>query len=159
MGKRVFLVLVLIVGLVVAGSLSADPGKPNFEPAIYADGVAWGTKVVTTLPAPNDHNLQSYDILYVILAPLCLDNLNPAQLPVGDAAPRNRNYNGGRWFTHIAEWNEAGCDHHGYPLPVLTSYADIMLHYDLGHIKITPGSFEGGPPEYFGCPLLPVKKW
>ena len=37
----------------------AGKGKPNFSPAIYADGQTWGTKVTTVLPAPNEQALQT----------------------------------------------------------------------------------------------------
>lgn len=77
-------------------------------------------------------------------------------MPVAEAAPGNPNYNGGRWFTHTVEWTQAGFDAHG-TVPVLKSYGEVMLHYQLGHLTITPGSPDGGPPPYFGCPLLPVK--
>lgn len=65
-------------------------------------------------------------------------------------------YNGGRWFTHTVEWTDEGFDDHG-TVPVLTSAADIMLHYQLGHLTISQGSPDGGPPPSFLCPLLPVK--
>jgi hypothetical protein len=130
----------------------ADPGKPNFMPALWGDGEVWGTKGTTTLPAPNDQNLQSFDLLFVIT-----NTNNPqGQMPVSEAAPGNPAYNGGRWFTHTAEWTAEGFMHHGI-VPVLTSYDDVMLHEGLGHLVITPGSFPGGPPVYFQCPMLPVK--
>lgn len=130
----------------------ANPGKPNFTASIYADGEVWGTKGTTNLPAPNDYNLQSFDKLFVIV-----NSNNPAgQLPVGEAAPKNPLYNGGRWFTHTVDWTEDGFLDHGI-VPVLTSYDDIVEHEDLGHLVITPGSFTNGPPRYFQCPLLPVK--
>jgi hypothetical protein len=65
-------------------------------------------------------------------------------------------YNGGRWYTHTVEWTEAGFEAHG-TVPILKSYDEVMLHADLGHLEITPGSFPEGPPEFFSCPLLPVK--
>lgn len=148
--KKIVLTLCVTCLLAIAGNALADKGKPNFTPSIYADGVAWGTKTTTLLPPPNSHNLQSFDILYVIV------NGADGQLPVSDAGPGNPFYNGGRWFTHTAVWTEAGMMAHD-PLPVLRSYEDIMIHYDLGHLDIYPGSPEGGPPEYFQCPLLPVK--
>ncbi len=150
--KKLFSLAFLVFFLLTCGYAFAGPGKPNFGPSIYADGVAWGTKATTELPAPNDHNVQSYDILYVIT------NGADGQLPVSDAGPRNRYYNGGRWFTHTAEWTPFGLEVM-VPLPVLKSYEDIMPHYDAGHLDIWPGSFDGGPPEYFQCPLLPVKVW
>ena len=74
-------------------------------------------------------------------------------------APNGNNlqsFDGGRWFTQTVMWTEAGFEAHG-TVPVLTSSAEVMLHASLGHLTITPGSFEGGPPAYFECPLLPVK--
>ena len=138
--------------LSLAGAVSAD--APNFMPALYGDGEVWGTKATTSLPAPNDHNRQSFDALFVII-----NNPDPeaAQLPVSEAAPGNPHYNGGRWITHTVMWTEAGLAAHD-PVPVLTSYDEIMVHEDLGHLAITSGTFDGGPPPYFQCPLLPVKQ-
>jgi hypothetical protein len=152
--KRKMLVIlpVLVLALMVVSAASAAPGKPNFSPQLYADGQVWGTKGAAALPAPNGNNNQSFDKLFVIT-----NSNNPAgQMPVAEAAPGNPMYNGGRWFTQTVEWTQAGFDHHG-TVPVLTSYDDVMLHYNLGHLDITPGTFEGGPPAYFECPLLPVK--
>ena len=144
--------VVVAVALLAAGAASAGPGKPDFSPGVYADGVAWGTKGTTPLPAPRPENRQSFDALYVIT-----NSNNPAaQLPVSEAAPGNPNYNGGRWFTHTVEWTAEGFMAHGI-VPILKSFEDIQLHQSLGHLVITPGSFPGGPPVYFQCPLLPVK--
>jgi hypothetical protein len=123
---------------------------PSFGSQLYADGETWGTKGTTVLPAPNEHNLQSFDILYVIK-----NSNNPAgQLPVAEAAPGNPDYNGGRWFTHTAEWTEEAFN--GY-VPVLKSAAEVEHYADMGLLIITPGSFPGGPNVYFQCPLLPDK--
>lgn len=150
--KAIFFVVAMTISALFAVTSFANPGKPNFAPAIYADGDVWGTKGTTTLPAPNEHNLQSFDKLYVIT-----NSNNPeGQLPIGEAAPGNPIYNGGRWFTHTVEWTEDGFLAHGF-VPVLTSYDEIMEHEYLGHLVITPGSFPDGPPVYFQCPLLPVK--
>jgi hypothetical protein len=143
---------IALVALLSAPLLQAGPGTPNFGPSVYADGQAWGTKGTTGLPAPTDANLQSFDILYAFT-----NSNNPeGQLAVAQAAPGNRDYNGGRWFTHSVEWTEAGFLAHGI-VPVLKSEAEIMLHEDLGQLVVTPGSFPDGPPVYFQCPLLPVK--
>ncbi len=145
--------ITMLLGFLLVSAIAiADPGKPNFMPSLWGDGELWGTKATTTLPAPNEHNRQSFDALYVIT-----NSNNPqGQLPVSEAAPGNRMYNGGRWFTHTVEWTAEGFLDHGI-VPILTSYEDIMFHYSLGHLVITPGSFPGGPPVYFQCPLLPVK--
>ena len=141
--QKTFLCVIAISAIV--GSIAfAAPGKPTFSPVLYGDGETWGTKVVTTLRTPNGRSEQSFDKLFVIV------NGAPGQLPVSEAAPGNPDYNGGRWFTHTVMWIA------GEPT-VLTSYDEVMYHYDLGHLSIAPGSFVGGPPDYFQCPLLPVK--
>jgi hypothetical protein len=149
--KRVSILGALVAVSMVA-SASAMPGKPDFTAHIYADGVAWGTKVTTILPPANENNMRSFDKLFVIT------NSNNAgvQLAVAEAAPGRPGYNGGRWYTHTVEWTAAGFAAHGI-VPVLKSYEDITFHYNLGHLTITPGSPAGGPPPFFLCPLLPVK--
>jgi hypothetical protein len=131
----------------------AQAAAPDFSASVYADGTAWGTKGTTVLPAPDEHNGQAFDALYVVT-----NSNNPqGQLPVSEAAPGNPAYNGGRWFTHTVEWTAAGFMAHGGIVPVLTSYNDIQLQKAAGYVVITPGSFPDGPPVYFQCPLLPVK--
>jgi hypothetical protein len=147
-----YLVVTLAVLAIIGSATLGMAGKPSFNPEIYADGQAWGTKATTELPSPNDHNLQSFDKLFVITN----SNNSMPQLPVGEAAPRNPMYNGGRWYTHHVEWTASGFAAHG-TVPILKSYNDIMTHHNLGHLTITPGSFAGGPPPFFSCPLLPVK--
>jgi hypothetical protein len=150
--RGILLTLALILVMVIHSQVSANPGKPNFGPAIYADGTVWGTKGTTDLPTPNDHNPQAFDKLFIIV-----NSNNPAgQLPVSEAGPGNPNYNGGRWFAHTVEWTDEGFDAHG-TVPVLTSYMEIMMHYLLGHLDITPGHPDETASTYFQCPLLPVK--
>ena len=153
MNRRMMtLMLVVFLSLVLAIPAFANPGQPSFGPELWADGENFGTKGAAGLPAPNGQNVNSFDKLFVIT-----NSNNPAgQLPVAEAAPGNPNYNGGRWYTHTVAWTQAGFDDHG-TVPVLTSYADVMAHYALGHLTITPGTFNGGPPAFFECPLLPVK--
>jgi hypothetical protein len=105
---------------------------------------AWGTKGTTTLPAPNDKNEQSFDKLFIVVNGLA------GQLPVGEAAPGNPDYNGGRWATYTVTWTVPAD-------ALLMSYDDVMHHYDLGHLAIEQGSPAGGPPAYFQCPVLPVQ--
>lgn len=140
--KLTFAIVVLALGLVYA--IPAFAGAPNFSPAIYADGEAWGTKGVTELPAPTENNVQSFDKLFVIT-----NGGVDGQLPVSEAGPGNPDFNGGRWFTHTVTWDE------GAEAVLLTSYDDILAHSD--ELTITAGSPEGGPLPYFECPLLPVK--
>ncbi len=150
MFRRKTTVLVIASMILIAGLALANPGKPNFTPQLYADGESWGTKGAAALPGPNEYNAQSFDKLIVFT------NAPMGQMPVAEAAPGNPAYNGGRWYTHTVAWTQAGFDAHG-TVPVLTSYAEVMVHYGLGHLSITAGSPPGGPPDFFECPLLPVK--
>ena len=134
-----FFTLMAFVFVFATAALAA-PGKPNFSPALYADGELWGTKATTTLPPPNAHNLQSFDKLFVIT------NGAAGQLPVGEAAPGNPNYNGGRWFTHTVMWNADGLDYYNGDVPVLMSYDEIADNYDMELLEITAGSQY---PQYF----------
>ena len=147
-----FLLLLLLLAALPA---LADTGRPDFSAHIYADGVAWGTKVTTPLPAPNENNEQSFDDLFVFT------NGAEGQLLVGDAAPGNPEYNGGRWITWTATWAEDL----SHEKVVLTSYSkdtvddpfySIEFHYELGHLILERGSPGPPPPPYFSCPLLPV---
>jgi hypothetical protein len=142
-GKRV-LVFVLVMAALLLAALPVAANGPNFSPAIYADGEAWGTKGLGDLPAPNGRNDQSFDALYVF------SNGAEGQLPVAEAAPGNPRYNGGRWSVVSATWTEAGLGAHD-PLPVLMSEDEVLFHAGLGHIELE------GAETYFLCPLLPVK--
>jgi len=152
--KRIAMMSFALMALIFLTTTAswAGPGKPTFSPALYADGELWGTKATTALPAPNDHNLQSFDKLFAIT------NGAPGQLPVGEAAPGNPNYNGGRWFTHTVMWTVDGMDYYNGNVPVLMSYDEIEYNDDMGFLEITRGSPNPPtPPDYFQCPLLPVK--
>jgi hypothetical protein len=150
--KLTFIVSILALSLLIAvpafagqpESVGGGLGNkaPDFSAGVYADGETWGTKGTTTLPAPTAANQQSFDKIFVVT------NGADGQLPVGEAAPGNRIYNGGRWWAHTATWIEDL----PHPKPVLTSYEDVMFHAELGHLVIEDAR------AYFQCPLLPVKE-
>lgn len=156
-------------GVVVAGGLTVgagamgaaaakggNPGAPSFDPEIYADGVAWGTKFTTVLPEPN-WNDRSFDVLVFIVegpgrtAP-------PLQLPISEAGPGNPAYNGGRWVsktvtvTGAYDPNDPITDYGAF----LEAQGDEVFS---GFIDGAPLDANGTPvrPEYFQCPLVPVK--
>lgn len=152
--KRRFALVTALAALMmmIAAPVLANPGQPSFSPQLYADGEVWGTKGAAALPAPTN-NEHSFDELFVIT-----NSNNPGtQLPVAEAAP-GPGFNGGRWATQTVTWTAAGFADHG-TVPILMSYEDVMLHYNLGHLVIEEGSpgGPGAPPDYFECPLLPVK--
>jgi hypothetical protein len=148
------LTFVVVLSLMVAVPAFADQPDnvggglgnkaPDFSAGVFADGEAWGTKGTTSLPGPNGKNNQSFDKIFVIT------NGADGQLPVGEAAPGNPMYNGGRWSVRLVEWTEEGLAAHD-PLPVLKSYEEVMVHYGLGHLAMQDAE------TYFQCPLLPVK--
>ncbi len=153
---KAFVLVLAVTAIALLGATVAYalPGKPSFEPGVHADGVAWGTKATAPLPAPMGNNRHSYDNLLVVLG-----GNNPGmQLPVGEAAPGNPAYNGGRWIVYTATWNAAGIAHHGI-VPILESMPELRFHEALGHIDVVlgPPAGPGAPPPYFQCPLLPVK--
>lgn len=149
--KMSSILFVVVLGLVAAvPAFAGQPDNvggglgnkaPDFAAGVYADGETWGTKGTTSLPAPNDNNQQSFDKIFVVT------NGAEGQMPVGEAAPGNPMYSGGRWWVHTATWIEDL----PHPKPVLTSYDQVMLHAELGHLIIEDAGI------YFQCPLLPVK--
>lgn len=137
----------------MAWTVAANSGQPSFSAGIWADGETYGSKRTTELPAPNTHNIQSYDPLFVII-----NSNNPeGQLAVAEAAPGNVAFNGGRWITYTAWWTDEGFEEFG-TVPVIHSYAELLVYYMYGYLDMEVGSPEGGPPPYFQCPLLPVKE-
>ncbi len=136
--KNKLFVFLLVAALLIIAAVPAFAAGPNFGPAIYADDEAWGTKGTTDLPAPNDHNRQSFDGLYKFPG-----GEIAGQLAVAEAAPGNPNYNGGRWIEYTVTWV-------GTP-ELVTSYAQLHALEQAGAVTIT----ETG--NYFQCPLLPVK--
>jgi len=144
MTRRLLTTTIFATLIANAAQVYADPGKPNFMPALWGDGELWGTKGTTVLPMPNDHNLQSFDKLFIFVG----DNVATGQLPVSEAAPGNPDYSGGRWYTQTAQWNMMDP-------PLVTSYSEIDYHVGAGNLTVMPGS-PGGPPMFFQCPLLPV---
>ena len=122
-------------------SASANPGKPFFGAAIWVDYEAYGSKATTLLPAPNGHNMQSYDPLYHVLAG---DNAT-VLTSVAESAPGYPDYNGGRWIVIDVRWYDPG------DAQPLYSYQDIM---DV----ITSGlAYTVDLKTYVQCPLLPTK--
>ena len=137
--KKKLLALTIALTLLFITAIPAFAAGPNFGPAIYADGVAWGTKGNGSLPAPNEHNRQSFDGLYKFT-----NGVN-GQLAVAEAAPGNPAYNGGRWIEYFVTWNITPPD------APITSFGDLYPYIQSGDVTVV----ESGA--YFQCPLLPVK--
>lgn len=130
--------------LLLAPIGTAMAGGPNFVAAIYGDDQVWGTKGTTDLPAPNNHNEQSFDGLFKFT------NGVAGQKPVSEAAPGNPLYNGGRWDAYTVTWNVTPY--------LITNYEDLLWAWCWGDVTITKGDPDAeGLPHYFQCPLLPAK--
>jgi hypothetical protein len=114
-----------------ATSAPAAAEPPGFEGRIYGDGTLWATKGVADLPLPTDRNEQSYDRLFT----------HPDFVPVSEAAPGNRHYNGGRWAVHPLTW-------HGDPKQ-LTSYHEVVQYERAGELSVSED-----PVDAFECPLV-----
>jgi hypothetical protein len=137
--KKKLLAFTLALALLIVTVIPAFAAGPSFSPAIYADGVAWGTKGTTDLPAPNEHNRQSFDGLYKFT------NGVDGQLPVAEAAPRNPAYNGGRWAEYFVTWEVTPPDE------PITSFEQLNEYIQAGAVTIVNNH------HYFQCPLLPTK--
>jgi hypothetical protein len=139
--RKKSLVFAFVIVLLIVAAVPAFAAGPNFGEAIYADGVAWGTKGTTDLPAPNEHNRQSFDGLFKI------GNGVDGQLAVAEAAPGNTDYNGGRWIEYTLSWVD------GAEKELVTSYDQLHdLIYVEGKLTMPVET-----QKYFQCPLLPVK--
>lgn len=121
------------IALGVASSSTATAEPPGFTDRIYADNDVWATKGVADLPFPNGRNNHSFDKLF--------PSPGTSLLPVSEAAPGNRHYNGGRWAVHPITW-------HVTPTQ-LTSYEEVIEYAEMNKI-----SFPADPVAAFECPLV-----
>ena len=67
------------------------------------------------------------------------------QAPVAEAAPGNKDYNGGRWLPTMVEYDGS--------LGELASYAALMAAVESGAATIIGTDFEAA----FLCPLIPAR--
>lgn len=143
----------LLAGMALSSPALAAPGKPSFGGDVYANGQAYGTKFTTALKGPRGDNSHSFDALYAVT------NGASGQLPVAEAAPGDRDFNGGRWSVQTATWTDEALATYGSALPVLTSDDELLAKQAAGLLTVTAGAPDapGAPPDYFQCPLLPVK--
>ncbi len=144
--RSIFFFLMAIGTLVTLATPVFAPASRESE-RIWADGEIWDTVVTpATFKPPN--NLKSVDKLYVFDTSGLV-----GQRPVGEAAPYEKDYNGGRWWVHEVVFTEAGIaahdpDNDGMVNFELMSDEQLLTHLGLGHFTITPTS------TYFVCPLI-----
>jgi hypothetical protein len=120
-----------------ASTVAADPSNnPALPGRVYADGRTFATKDATDLPPPRDGNEHSFDEIYHFV------NGAAGQLDVAEAAPGERDFNGGRWSVTRVEWTIDSP-------PVVRS--DDEIHALSDDIEVLE---EGA--RYFECPLVPL---
>lgn len=119
----------------VAADASNNPAMPG---RVYANGQKFATRGLTELPPPKGRNDHSFDEIYHFT------NGATGQLDVADAAPGERDFNGGRWSVTVLEWSISDP-------PIVTSDEAIMAHW--ADIEVMQ---EGA--RYFECPLVPLKE-
>lgn len=127
----------LALGVGATGSVAADASNnPAMPGRIYADDRLFATGDLTDLPEPSGNNAHSFDEIYVFT------NGADGQFPVAEAAPGERDFNGGRWSVTLVEWTIDDP-------PLLTSDDAVHAHSD--DITVLQ---EGA--RYFECPLVPL---
>jgi hypothetical protein len=131
----------LVLGVGATGSVAADASNnPAMPGRIYADDRTFVTRGVTELPAPTN-NEHSFDELYVFDG-----DTAQGQLAVAEAAPGERDFNGGRWSVTVVQWADDAT-------PVLLTNDEVLHQYERqGQIEVLA---EGA--RYFECPLIPLK--
>ena len=148
MKKNTSILLISLITFVFSG-LSAmaksDKAATVVDNAIWADGLVYDTVLTTnSFKAPPSHTV---DILYVF----DMSGLG-GQRPVSEAAPGDKDYNGGRWWVQFVVFTPSGMDAHdpdgdGVVNFELTSAEAVLGHVLLGHVTILESSV------YFSCPL------
>jgi hypothetical protein len=97
MNRRFFtLPGVLALGATVAAAAAAAGSGGVTGPAFYVDGALYRT-VATPTDLPRNAPAHSFDVIYEFFG---------VQLNVAEAAPGDRDYNGGRWMVHGVEFGD-----------------------------------------------------
>jgi len=85
------------VALVTGPALAAGAGGVT-GPAFYVDGVRYRTVLTPTDLSGTGAPSHTFDVIY---------DLGGAQMNVAEAAPGDRDYNGGRWQVHALAFNSS----------------------------------------------------
>jgi len=143
-------ILVLVVALSLMWMTAAHAKATRVAEAIWGHGQLYDTVITpATFVSPPEHStdmIYSFDMSGLM-----------GQRAVADAAPGDRDYNGGRWSVQMAVFTDLGkevhdTDNDGYVDDELTSADQVMMMVDLGHIEVFPANF------YFECPMLPRRR-
>ena len=116
--------LALGAGVLPAAAAPGGGASVVREAAFYVDGHTYRT-VGTPSSLPSKAPAHSFDLLYVFVG----DEVPDGQLPVAEAAPGQRGYNGGRWIVTEVHYT-------GDALPVLTSNEAVEAALDHGRLSV-----------------------
>jgi hypothetical protein len=142
LSRRIFGLVVVVIAF--AGSAAAG-GATVVDDAIWAHGNIYGTVVTPT--SFNSPPLHSTDIIYSF----SMSGLT-GQRSVSEAAPGDRDYNGGRWNVKMVAFTALGLAVHdtdgdGAVDTEFTSAEEVLDAEVLGELEIFDTGF------YFECPL------
>jgi hypothetical protein len=148
MSRKILATSVTFMCLALIASATSFAGRAQkVENAIWANGDIYGTILTDAgFNAPPPH---STDTLYNF----GMSGLM-GQRAVASSAPRDRDYNGGRWTVMMVSFTTAGMAVHdpdgdGFVNFELNSEAAVLAHVGFGHFTIMDANF------YFECPLIP----
>lgn len=141
-----------VVGITLAFAAAtcvwAEPAIP-VEDAIWVDDELYRTVITsaTFLSPP----LHSTDAIYSFMMSGLM-----GQRSIAEAAPGDRDYNGGRWNVQMVTFTDAGVAEFDMDGDMsvdveITNLADLMDAEALGYVEIMPANF------YFECPLRPSR--
>ena len=121
--------IVAVVALTfLANAASATP--PHAGIRVYANDRLWASFDATDLKPGPTHSM---DLIFVFPG--------TSLIPVGEASPGDRDYNGGRWEVHAVTFT-------GMAPEQFTNDETLWYHYGLGHLSIS------GVLRTFECPLI-----
>ena len=132
MQKRGLTAALAVVALAAVsfGNIGASALPPRAEGRVYANDQLWATFGLRDFKhAPE----QSVDMIFTFPG----TNL----IPVAEASPGDRDYNGGRWDVREVRFT-------GMAPEQFTNDEQVWFHYGLGHLEIS------GTLKYFECPLI-----
>lgn len=140
MSVKRFLAALALAGSLLIGAVPAfaDGATVVKGPAIWANGVLYGTVATPTELPLNEGNALSFDKIYTF------PTLS-SQHSIAEVGPGDPGFNGGRWMVF-----EVRFDPGAEPSSELMSYTDLQAY--LG--TLSADQFEiTGPVRYFVCPL------
>lgn len=149
--NRKSLIMVLLVSIMVIPITASAGALVIREPALWNDGELYRT-VLTPKDLPDKAPDHSFDKLY---------NFDGSgltgQRSVADAAPGDKDYNGGRWMVFAVTFTELGksihdSDDNGEVDFELMSEEMVLHHKMLGHLTISEE-----PVRVFECPMIKIK--